>query len=117
MAMNKSDLVKSVIENIHLKKKKAGKQQLLFPELAWEVLTKKRATEIVEALFEIIKESLERGDDVLISGFGKWQVKFKWARKGRNPQTGEQIILESRRVVSFRCSAKLKERINKEPGL
>ena len=114
MTLNKSDLVKSVIDNIHLKKRKLGKQQLLFPELAWEVLSKKRATEIVEALFEIIKETLARGDDVLIPGFGKWKVNFKWARKGRNPQTGEQIILHSRMVVSFRCSAKLKERINKE---
>jgi integration host factor subunit alpha len=70
---------------------------------------------LVNGLFEIIKETLENGENVLIAGFGKFQVRFKWARKGRNPQTGEQIILKSRRIVSFRCSPKLKEKINKSP--
>ena len=61
---------------------------------------------------QIIKETLARGEDVRISGFGKFQAKFKWARRGRNPQTGEMIILNSRRIVTFRASKKLREKVN-----
>ena len=68
--------------------------------------------EIVETLVEIIKHSLERGNDVLISGFGKFCVKEKNARRGRNPATGESMMLEPRRVVTFKCSGKLKEQVN-----
>ncbi len=71
-------------------------------------LTKKHAARIVDSMFEIIKRALERGDPVLISGFGKFQVRFKWARKGRDPKTGEQIFLESRRVVTFHASRRLR---------
>jgi integration host factor subunit alpha len=113
MTLTKADLVRSVIDNIRLEKPQRGSQRLLFPELDYDVFTKRRATEIVDTLFEIIKRNLENGEDVLIPDFGKLKVKFKWARKGRNPQTGEQIILDSRRVVTFHCSAKLREKINK----
>ncbi|VEN75030.1 Integration host factor subunit alpha [Candidatus Desulfarcum epimagneticum] len=74
--------------------------------------TKKRSVEIVESLIEIIKLKLEQGDDVLISGFGKFCVKEKKKRRGRNPSTGEDLDLRARRVVTFKCSGKLRERIN-----
>jgi integration host factor subunit alpha len=66
----------------------------------------------IENLFEILKENLADGEDVLISGFGKFCVREKNARRGRNPATGEDLMLESRRVVRFRCSGVLKEKIN-----
>ena len=72
----------------------------------------KKSTDIVETLLEIIKSTLESGEDVMVSGFGKLCVKVKGQRKGRNPATGEDLILESRRVVKFKCSGKLNDRIN-----
>ena len=72
----------------------------------------KRSTDIVETLLEIIKRKLESGEDVLISGFGKFQVKEKKERRGRNPATGEDLMLKPRRVVTFKCSATLRDRIN-----
>lgn len=74
--------------------------------------TKDQATEAVETLIEIIKGTLESGDDVLISGFGKCCVRDKKERKGRNPATGEDLILPARKVVTFQCSGKLRDRIN-----
>ena len=74
--------------------------------------TRNKSTETVETLLEIIKSSLSSGDDVLISGFGKFCVKEKRERRGRNPATGEDLILAPRRIVTFRCSGKLKEKIN-----
>jgi integration host factor subunit alpha len=74
--------------------------------------SKKKSTETVETILEIIKSTLVSGQDVLISGFGKFCVKEKRARKGRNPATGEDMMLAPRRVVTFRCSGKLKDRIN-----
>ena len=74
--------------------------------------TKNHSFEIVETLLELIKSSLESGDDVLISGFGKFCVREKKERRGRNPATGEDMILEPRRVVTFRCSGGLREKIN-----
>jgi integration host factor subunit alpha len=112
MTLTKSDIVKSVMENVHLKNRKRGRQQFLFPELDYKPLSRKRANDLVDAVLEIIKNRLEKGEHVLISGFGKFQVKFKWARKGRNPKTNERIILKSRRIVVFRSSSKLKGRIN-----
>jgi integration host factor subunit alpha len=73
----------------------------------------KRSSEIVETLLELIKSSLESGEEVLISGFGKFCVKEKRQRRGRNPATGEDMMLPPRRVVTFRCSGKLKEKLNK----
>lgn len=70
------------------------------------------AVDLVEKLLEIIKSSLETGEDVLISGFGKFCVKKKQERRGRNPATGDSIMLKPRRVVTFSCSRILREKIN-----
>jgi len=75
--------------------------------------TKKKSVDIVENLLEIIKRSLESGEDVLVSGFGKFCVKEKSTRRGRNPATGEDLLLDARNVVTFKCSGKLREAINK----
>ncbi len=71
-----------------------------------------RSVEIVETLLEIIKKTLTSGEDVLVSGFGKFCVKEKKERKGRNPATGENLMLEPRKVVIFKCSGKLREIVN-----
>lgn len=73
---------------------------------------KNKSSEMVETLLEIIKGTLESGEDVLISGFGKFCVKQKKKRKGRNPATGESMMLEPRKVVTFKCSGTLKDKIN-----
>jgi integration host factor subunit alpha len=75
-------------------------------------LTKKKSVEVIESLLEIIKRSLESSEDVLISGFGKFCVKDKASRRGRNPATGEDLILRRRRVVTFKCSGKLRNKID-----
>lgn len=75
-------------------------------------LTKKRNTEFVETTIDIIKNTLASGEDVLICGFGKFCVKQKAERKGRNPATGEDKMISARRVVTFKCSGKLRNRIN-----
>jgi integration host factor subunit alpha len=77
--------------------------------------TKKQAVDLVEALIEIIKASLEKGEDVLISGFGKFCIKRKHQRRGRNPATGEDLMLRERRVITFKCSGKLRDKINGLP--
>ena len=92
MALTKNDIVEQV------------QNQLGFP--------KNQSKEITETLLEIIKSSLESGDDVLVSGFGKFSVKDKAERKGRNPATGKDAILPPRRVVTFKCSGKLREQVN-----
>jgi integration host factor subunit alpha len=74
--------------------------------------TKKKSIETVESLLEIIKGTLEIGDDVLVSGFGKFCVKGKKKRRGRNPATGSDLILRERKVVTFKCSGKLRGKIN-----
>lgn len=74
--------------------------------------TRKKSIETVETVLELIKRSLESGEDVLISGFGKFCVKEKAERRGRNPATGEEMILKSRRVVTFKYSEKLREKLN-----
>lgn len=76
--------------------------------------TKKKSVEVIESLLEIIKSTLESGDDVLVSGFGKFCVKNKQQRRGRNPATGSDLILRERKVVTFKCSGKLRARINGE---
>ena len=73
---------------------------------------KNHASDMVETLLEIIKKALESGEDVLVSGFGKFGVKEKRKRKGRNPATGEDMMLRPRKVVTFKCSGKLKAKIN-----
>ncbi len=75
---------------------------------------RKKSVDVVETLLEIMKRNMENGDDVLISGFGKFCVKQKKERKGRNPATGENLMLSPRRVVTFKCSGKLRDKVNSE---
>lgn len=112
MTVNKERIVRSVMENVGFKPRRKNPQLFLFPELDLTFLSRKRAAEIVDSLFEKIKGALSRGDDVSIVGFGRFRVKFRWARKGRNPQTGEMIILRSSRTVRFKTSSKLREKMN-----
>ncbi len=92
MALTKSDLIDSVSSE-------SG-------------FTKKQSTDIVETIIHTIKDNLATGEDVLISGFGKLCVKQKAERKGRNPATSEALMLPARKVVTFKCSGKLRDRIN-----
>ena len=75
--------------------------------------TRNKSTEITETLLEIIKRTLASGEDVLVSGFGKFCVNEKSQRRRRNPATGESMVLRPRRVVTFKCSGKLKRKLNK----
>ena len=72
-----------------------------------------RSVQLTETLLELIKKTLESGEDIMISGFGKFCVKEKNKRRGRNPATGEDMMLDERKVVTFTCSGKLRERINR----
>jgi len=92
MALTKADIIEVVYKEIGL--------------------PKNQCTELVETLLEIIKGTLESGEDVLISGFGKFCVKAKKERRGRNPATGQDLMLDERRVVTFKCSHLLREKIN-----
>ena len=74
--------------------------------------SKKKSVETVDTLLEIMKKTLESGDDVLVSGFGKFCIKDKAERKGRNPATGEDLMIQSRMIVTFKCSGKLREKVN-----
>lgn len=74
--------------------------------------TRHQSTELVEDLIETIKSKLASGEDVLVSGFGKFCIQEKVERRGRNPATGEDLMLRPRRVVTFKCSGTLWERIN-----
>jgi integration host factor subunit alpha len=76
--------------------------------------SKKESAEIVELVFDTLKETLERGDKIKISGFGNFQVRQKKARVGRNPQTGKEIEISARRVLTFRPSQVLKSALNGE---
>ena len=93
MALTKEEIIETVAEETGFPKNQSG--------------------ELVETLIEIIKKTLVYGDDVLVSRFGKFRVKEKKTRKGRNPATGEDMTLESRRVVTFKCSERLRDKINK----
>ena len=73
---------------------------------------KKECINLVESFFDIIKEELVKGNDFMISGFGKWSVKQKRPRLGRNPRTGEQIIIDAKRVVTFKSAPPLRSEIN-----
>ncbi|MFH1350928.1 MAG: integration host factor subunit alpha [Pseudomonadota bacterium] len=75
-------------------------------------LSKTQSRVVVERLFDLIKQTLERGEDLLISGFGKFVVKEKAERRGRNPQTTEDLRLRARRVVVFKTSGALRKKIN-----
>jgi integration host factor subunit alpha len=77
-------------------------------------LSKNKSTELVETIIELISRTLENDEDVMISGFGKFSVKHKRQRKGRNPATGEDMMLDQRKVVTFKYSGKLREILNEE---
>jgi integration host factor subunit alpha len=76
--------------------------------------TKTKSAEIVEIILELIKKTLESGEDVMVSGFGKFRVREKDQRRGRNPVTAEDMMLRPRKVVTFKCSGKLREKINSQ---
>jgi len=86
----------------------------LIAEAVWNKtnIPKSRSTELMDTVFEVVKQNLESGEDVLISGFGKFSVREKQERRGRNPQTGEPIILSPRKVVTFKCAGVLRDKIN-----
>ena len=92
MAVTKADIVDSVSKRLGM--------------------TKNRSFEVVETMLELIKKTMEDGEDVLISGFGKFCVVEKRARKGRNPKTGAEMMLAPRRIVTFKCSGILKNKVN-----
>ena len=77
-------------------------------------MTKKESAEMVETVFSIMKSTLESGESLKISGFGSFLVKQKADRRGRNPQTGEAITIEARRILTFKPSSILKDQINNE---
>jgi integration host factor subunit alpha len=90
------------------------KAQIVEKLFAQNIFTNGECSQIIENIFELLKQSLEDGEDVLISGFGKFSVHEKSQRRGRNPQTGEPITLPPRRVVTFKCSGVLREKINSQ---
>jgi integration host factor subunit alpha len=92
MTMTKADIVERIYEKVGF--------------------SKKEATEIVESIFEVLKGHLERGEKVKISGFGNFVVNEKRPRKGRNPQTGDEIVISGRRVLTFKASQVLKKTMN-----
>ena len=92
MTMTKGDIVERIYEKVGFSKKEAG--------------------EVVDSIFEVIKNGLEQGQKVKISGFGNFVVNQKRPRKGRNPQTGEEIIISGRKVLSFKASPVLKKTMN-----
>ncbi len=92
--MTKSDIVEIVYQNVGF--------------------TKKRAAEVVNLILDTMKEALEDGKKVKISGFGNFEIRKKDSRKGRNPQTGEEITISERRVLTFKPSQVLKERLNQK---
>jgi integration host factor subunit alpha len=75
-------------------------------------LSSSEAKDVLETFLETMKSSLESGENLMISGFGKFQLQDKAPRKGRNPATGKDMILRSRRVVTFKCSGELRKKIN-----
>ncbi|WP_020588950.1 integration host factor subunit alpha [Desulfobacter curvatus] len=92
MALTKTDIVERIAEN--------------------NDCSPAEAKDVLEELLEIIKVTLASGEDLMISGFGKFQVNEKQPRKGRNPATGNSMVLAKRRVVTFKCAGKMKDRIN-----
>jgi integration host factor subunit alpha len=75
-------------------------------------IPKKCCVSIVESVFDIIKDELDKGNDIMISGFGKWTVKAKKKRRGRNPQTGKDLTIAARKVVTFKSSTVLRAKLN-----
>ncbi len=87
-------------------------KEAIFQDVAKKGFSRKQSVELVEGLLEIIKAGLERGEDILISGFGKFYVRKKDERMGRNPKTGLEAVVSERRVVRFRCSPILRDKMN-----
>lgn len=77
-------------------------------------IPKIKSARLMDSFLEIMKKTLENGEDMLISGFGKFCVKNKNDRRGRNPQSGNELLLEARRVVTFKCSPVLMKKVNKK---
>ncbi len=94
--MTKADIIARIYENVGF--------------------SKKEATDVVEATFEIIKGHLEKGEKVKISGFGNFDISVKSPRKGRNPQTGDEVTIKGRQVLTFKPSQILKKTINNSPA-
>ncbi len=92
MTMTKNDIIESVYGHLGMPKKDCAR--------------------LVVSLFDLIKDDLGKGKDVMISGFGKWTVKSKKKRRGRNPQTGEDLTIGARRVVTFKSSTVLRDAVN-----
>ena len=92
MSLTKNDIIKAVYTRLDI--------------------PKKDCVHIVESLFDIIKDDLDKWNPVMISGFGKWTVKSKKARKGRNPKTGKEMTIDARRVVTFKPSNVLRDAVN-----
>ena len=90
---------------------KAQLADALFDQLG---LNKREAKDFIDAFFEILSSELAKGESVKISGFGNFEVHTKTARPGRNPQTGEPVIIAARKVVTFRASGSLRQQVNKE---
>jgi integration host factor subunit alpha len=92
MTLTKIDIIESINEQIGI--------------------PRKDCVRIVESLFDIIKDDLDKWNPVMISGFGKWTVRAKKSRKGRNPKTGKEMMIDSRSVVTFKPSNVLKDAVN-----
>jgi len=92
MSLTKTDIIKAVYTHLDI--------------------PKKDCFGIVKSLFDIIKDDLLKGNDVMISGFGKWTVKAKHERRGRNPKTGKAMMIDARKVVRFRPSYLLRDVVN-----
>ena len=92
MSLTKIDVIESIYEKLGMPKKDCAR--------------------IVESVFEIIKSEFAKGDHVNISGFGKWTVSAKKKRRGRNPQTGEALTIRARKVVTFKPSYVLRDKVN-----
>ncbi|MCK5680265.1 integration host factor subunit alpha [bacterium] len=88
---------------------KADMVELVYEQIG---VSKREAARIVETIFDIVKDTLERGENVKISGFGSFNIQHKKPRRGRNPQTGEEITISARRVLSFKVSNVLREQLN-----
>ena len=88
------------------------KEQIINDIYNYVGLSKSKSRSVIETFFEILKQTLEKGDDILISGFGKFVLKEKEERRGRNPQTTEDLQLRARKVVLFKTSGSLRKKIN-----
>ncbi len=90
------------------------KAQIVEAFFAKNIFPRTQSAQIIDTVFELIKQSLQNGEDVLITGFGKFSVKEKQARRGWNPRTGEPMRLPPRKVVTFKCSGVLRAEMNGE---